>query len=61
MLDHKNVIPVKYSGLAHISLEAMTLVVQSGAGQRNSSSETHFLATQTPVVCQSPWNITSSP
>jgi hypothetical protein len=31
MISHKNVIPVKHSGLAHISPKAMTLVVQGHA------------------------------
>jgi hypothetical protein len=47
-------IPAADSVPAHIFLESVRLVIQDGAGQRNSSSVTHSLATVIPVGCQSP-------
>jgi hypothetical protein len=52
--DTKKTVPAKDSDPAHISLEAIALVIQDDAGQRNSSSVTHSLAILILVVCLSP-------
>jgi hypothetical protein len=50
----KEAVPATDSVPAHISLEAVPPVTQDGAGQTNSSSVRHSLATLIPVACQSP-------